>query len=282
MAPCKRSVLITGVSTGIGHAATRAALARGWRVFGTLRQPTQAQALAADFGPHFHSLLLDVVDATAVHRAAAEVAEALGTQRLDGLINNAGIAVAGPLLHLPIKEIRRQLEVNLIAPLQIIQAFAPLLGSDPARQGPPGRIVNISSVSGKMGYPFVGAYAASKHALEGASESLRRELMLYGIDVILYSPGAIRTPIWGKSDVSVFASTPYGGILKRMEEAMRASASEGLAPEDVGRELMEILSCAQPRTRYAPVPNKWMSWTLPRLLPPRWLDRIIAKRLGLT
>lgn len=278
----KKSILITGVSSGIGNAAARAAIGRGWRVFGTLRQQSQAEGLSAELGPGFHPILLEVTDAEAVGRAVAEVASALGAQRLDGLINNAGIAVAGPLLHLSMTEIRRQLEVNLIAPLQIIQAFAPLLGSDPSRLGPPGRIINISSVSGKIGYPFVGAYAASKHALEGASESLRRELMLYGIDVILYSPGAIQTPIWGKSDVSAFASTPYGAILKRMEEAMRASASQGLDAADVGRELIEILDCRHPRTRYSPVPNKLLLWTLPRLLPVRWLDRIIAKRLGLT
>lgn len=278
----QKSVLITGVSTGIGYAAAKAAIAAGYRVFGSVRQAGQAEALGAEFGAQFHPLLLDVCDGVAIARASTEVAARLGSQRLDGLINNAGIAVPGPLLHLPVSEVRRQMEVNFFAPLEVIQAFAGLLGTDPGRKGPPGRIINISSISGSTGYPFVGAYAASKHALEGASESLRRELMMYGIDVILYCPGAIRTPIWGKSDLKGFADTPYGPILQGMETAMRNTASQGLDPTAIGQQLIGILDSSKPKARYTPVPNKLLTWTLPRLLPLRWLDRIIAKRLGLS
>ena len=120
--------------------------------------------------------------------------------RLLGLVNNAGIAVAGPLLEASADDFRQQLEVNLIAPMTVIKAFAPLLGTDRARTGPPGRIVNISSVGGRFAAPFVGLYAASKHGLEGLSQSLRRELMLFGIDVIIVAPGSVATPIWDKAE----------------------------------------------------------------------------------
>ena len=170
-------------------------LARNFQVYGTVRKPADAARLQTEFGSDFFPLLLDVTDESAVCSAAAQVKERLGQATLAGLVNNAGIGVGGPLLHLPLVEYRHQLEVNLVAPLLVTQVFAPLLGTDRTRQGQPGRIVNISSVNGKIGVPFVGAYVASKHGLEGMSESLRRELLLYRIDVIVIGPGSVATPI---------------------------------------------------------------------------------------
>jgi NAD(P)-dependent dehydrogenase (short-subunit alcohol dehydrogenase family) len=174
--------------------------------------------------------------------------------------------VPGPLALLPIADFREQLEVNLIGPLLLTQAFLPLLGTDPALQGPPGRVINISSVAGKIGSPFLGAYAAAKHGLEGMSESLRRELMLFGIDVIIVGPGAVATPIWDKAEqvpIDRLGATPYGPA------------------EKVAEVIWTALTAEKPAVRYPVVIRALANWTLPRLLPRRWVDRTIAGRLGL-
>ena len=185
-----KSIVITGVSTGIGWGAAKVAIQKGFRVFGSVRKAADAQRLSAEFGPNFTPLIFDVTDEAAVAAAARQVREALGGETLFGLVNNAGVAVAGPLLHLPIAEFRQQIEINLTGAVIVTQAFAPLLGADKDLKGPPGRIVNISSVGGRNATPFMAPYNASKFALEGLSESLRRELMLFGIEVIVVAPGA--------------------------------------------------------------------------------------------
>src|SRR5580704_11168350 len=172
-----KQVVITGVSTGIGHASVKVLIDRGYKVFGSVRNSEDAGRLQAEFGDLFVPLLFDVTDEPAVQAEAERVNQMLGSATLDGLVNNAGIEVAGPLAYLPTAQFRHQLEVNLLGPFVVTKAFLPLLGADPARKGTPGRIVNISSASGKIAGPFTGAYAASKFGLEGYSESLRRELI---------------------------------------------------------------------------------------------------------
>ncbi|AFL87141.1 short-chain dehydrogenase of unknown substrate specificity [Terriglobus roseus DSM 18391] len=280
----KRSVVITGASTGIGWATAKFLLGKGFRVFGTVRKQSDADRLSAEFGGDFVPLLADVTDEAAVYQAAARVREMLGTERLAGLVNNAGIVVPGPLLHLKPSEMRRQMEVNVVGPMMVTQAFAPLLGSEPGRTGEPGRIVQISSVSGKLGVPFVGAYSASKFALEGMSESLRRELMLYGIDVIVVGPGAVLTPIWNKGmadDYREFDATDYGPLLQRFREYFAMEAKKGLPAEEIGRVVHIALTAGKPKVRYAVVPQQFKNWTVPRLLPKRLLDRLIGKQVGL-
>jgi NAD(P)-dependent dehydrogenase (short-subunit alcohol dehydrogenase family) len=279
-----RSVVVTGASTGLGWGIVKVLVAHGFEVFGTVRRQSDADRLANEFGPPFIPVLMDVTDYAAVARAAGQVSATLGRRRLAGLINNAGIAVPGPLLHLPLVEFRRQLEVNLIAPLGVIQAFAPLLGTDRGREGTPGRIVNISSVAGKVGIPFLGAYVASKHGLEGVSESLRRELMLYGIDVIVIGPGAVATAIWDKAEggeYGPYRTTDYATILERFAEYFIAEGRKGLAPEVVGEVVYRALTVPKPKVRYAVVGKKLQDWTLPRLLPKRMVDRLIGRQTGL-
>src|SRR6478672_9843468 len=193
-----RPVVITGASTGIGWATAKLLLDRGFRVFGSVRKQADADRLRAEFGANFTPLLFDVTDEPAVLAAAREVRAALNGETLFGLVNNAGIAVAGPVLELAADEFRRQMDINVIGPVIATQAFGPLLGADPSLKGPKGRIVMISSVAGKNGNPLSAPYCASKHAVEGLSESLRRELMLFGIDVVIVAPGAVKTPIWTK------------------------------------------------------------------------------------
>ena len=227
-----RSVVITGASTGIGWATARLLLDRGFRVFGSVRKQADADRLRSEFGVNFIPLLFDVTDEAAVLAAAREVRTALGGETLAGLVNNAGIAVAGPLLGLSADEFRRQLDVNVMGPVIATQAFAPLLGADPALTGPRGRIVMISSVAGKNGNPLTPAYAASKHAIEGLSESLRREMMLFGIDVIIVAPGAVKTPIWGKADevdVSRYQNSPYRPALEKSPPVYPAPQRNRLA-----------------------------------------------------
>src|SRR4029077_8641541 len=166
-----------------------------------------------------------------------EVRNQLNGETLAGLVNNAGIAVAGPVFELSADEFRRQMDVNVIGPVIATQAFGPLLGSDPALKGPKGRIVMISSVAGKHGNPLTSAYSASKHAIEGLSDSLRRELMLFGIDVIVVAPGAVKTPIWDKAeqvDVTQYANTPYAESLGKVRDYMIANGKKGFPPEKLG------------------------------------------------
>ncbi len=277
-----KNVVVTGVSSGIGRGTARVLLARGFRVFGSVRQAHDAERLQAEFGPHFQPLLFDVLDEAAVKRAAEEVAQRLAGETLTGLVNNAGMALAGPLLYQPLDHFRQQMEVNVVGPLIAARAFTPLLRANEKTKA--GRIVNISSVGGRMAAPFLGAYAASKHALEGMSESLRRELMLYGIDVILIAPGSVATPTWDKAEAAgteQYADTPYAGPLKKFVDYMVMNGRKGYPPERVGEVIFTALTAAKPRVRYDVIPQKLKNWTVPTALPRRWLDRLIAGQIGL-
>lgn len=279
-----QSIVVTGVSTGIGWGITKVLIQRGFRVFGSVRKTQDAERLSKEFGELFIPLLFDVTDETAVQAAAVQVHELLNGETLLGLVNNAGIAAPGPLLYLPTEEFRYQLEVNLVGVLIVTKAFASLLGTDRSLYGKPGRIINISSVSGKSAYPFVGAYAASKHGLEGFSETLRRELQLYGIDVIVIGPGPIATPIWNKAeqaDLSLYADTDYVESARRAQEYMIRSGKSGLPPEKVGEVVWHALTTRTPRVRYAVVGRDFLRRFVITLLPKRLIDRIVAKSLGL-
>ncbi len=279
-----QSVVVTGVSTGIGWGIAKVMTAKGFRVFGSVRKQSDADRLRAELGERFSPLIFDVTDEAAIARGAAEVRAALNGGRLWGLVNNAGIAVAGPLLETSVDEFRHQLEVNLVAPMLVTRAFAPLLGTDRALTGPPGRIVNISSVSGRVGFPFAGQYSASKHGLEGLSESLRRELMLYGIDVIIVAPGSVATPIWDKAeqiDLAAHRESPYFEILGRFRDYMISEGRKGWSSERVGAVVGQALTAKRPKVRYSPVAGRLQNWTLPMILPARMLDRIIAKTFGI-
>jgi NAD(P)-dependent dehydrogenase (short-subunit alcohol dehydrogenase family) len=278
-----RSVVITGATTGIGWATARLLLDRGFRVFGSVRKPADADRLRAEFGVNFIPLQFDVTDEAAVQAAAREVRAALAGETLAGLVNNAGIAVAGPVLELSADEFRHQMEVNVIGPIIAIQAFGPLLGFDPSLKGPRGKIVMISSVAGKNGNPLSSAYVASKHAIEGLSESLRREMMLFGIDVIIVAPGAVKTPIWGKADgvdIAAYKNSPYLPALERVRQFLQHLAEIALPPERIAARIADVLTSARPRVRYEITPDP-MRHLITGLLPKRMVDRIIAKRLGL-
>ena len=278
-----KQVVVTGVSTGIGYASVAVLLRHGFRVFGSVRNREDAVRLQKEFGDLFVPLLFDVTDESAVRDEAARVSQILGTTTLDGLVNNAGIEVAGPLAHLRTDQFRHQLEVNLLGPFVVTKAFLPLLGTDPGKKGIPGRIVNISSTSGRIAGPFGGAYAASKFGLEGYSDSLRRELILFGIDVIIIRPGAIVTPIWQKSAGlnERFGETPFREALARFEEYAAKEGATGYPAKVIGNTVCHALTTKNPKARYAVVPNRLTNWIIPQLIPTRTLDKLIAQFMGI-
>jgi hypothetical protein len=167
----------------------------------------------------------------------------------------------------------------------VAQVFAPLLGASSERQGAPGRIVNISSIAGKIGMPFLGAYVSSKHAMDGMSESLRREMMVHGIDVIVIAPGSVVTAIWDKAealDISTYANTEYGNILEGFRKYAIEDGRKGLTPERLGEAVHLALTARQPKAYYAVVPQRFKNFTMPTLLPKRLVDKLIGKQFGLT
>jgi NAD(P)-dependent dehydrogenase (short-subunit alcohol dehydrogenase family) len=281
MSEAKKHVLVTGVSTGIGYTTVAHLLRAGYGVFGSVRRRDDAERLKGEFGQNFTPLLLDVTQEEQVAAAAADVADRVGAQGLWGLVNNAGISLPGPLSVIPASMVRQHLEINVMGVFNVTKAFLPSLGTLPHRSNTPGRVINISSVSGRIAYPFMGAYAASKHALEALSDSWRRELMLYGIDVVVIQPGAIQTPIWDKaSSVSAdFSDSDYGTVLEKID--LLETKRKALPVEKVARLICHALRCRRPKARYV-VPDGWLVyWIAPRLLPDRWLDWIIKRILGM-
>ncbi len=278
----ERNIVVTGASTGIGWAIAERFAKGGWRVFGSVRKAEDGERLRSELG--VIPLQFDVTDADATAAAAEQVAAALGGRTLDGLVNNAGLSLVGPLLYMPKKTLELQMNVNFTAVVGLQQRFAPLLGVDRSREGRPGRIAQISSVAGSTGFPFLGAYSASKHALEGMSESLRRELMLFGINVSIVAPGAIVTPIWNKGELSgleQYANTPYAPALQKFAGVMEESARKGLPPSRVADAVWHAMTARKPKLRYEVIPNKLREYTLPRLMPKRMVDRFLGKMIGL-
>lgn len=278
------TAVITGASTGIGRATVKVLTNNGFHVFAGVRKQADADALKTEFGDAVTPLIMDVVDAAALARGAEAVRTALGGRTLTGLFCNAGVGAGGPVLHQPIEEWEQVFDVNVIGVVKTVQAFGPLLGADPDLKGAPGRIVMTSSVGGELGAPFLAPYTASKHAVEGLAKSLRRELLLYSIDVIVVGPGAVVTPIWDKAeqiDEERYANTGYFQIMKGFQEYFITHGRKGYPPEKVGEVVLTALTAPKPKARYAVVKGRLENWSIPRRLPTRWLDAIMASRLGL-
>ena len=278
-----RSIVVTGVSTGIGHATAKHLLANGCRVFGSVRKPADAERLQTEFGAQFTPLLFDVTDEAAVKATANTVGALLNGETLAGLVNNAGVVVPGALLDLDVSEFRKQMETNVIGPVIVTKAFLPLLGADVTLKGAPGRIVMMSSVSGQFGNPLLSPYSTSKFALEGLSESLRRELMRFGIDVVTIAPGPVRTPIWDKAkalDVTRFVNSPYLPALMTLRGMLAQMSEKGLPPEAIAARVHRALTDARPQARVVASAEP-IQTRIAGLLPRRWMDRIIARQLGL-
>jgi NAD(P)-dependent dehydrogenase (short-subunit alcohol dehydrogenase family) len=278
-----KSVVITGVSSGIGQGATRVLVQEGYRVFGSVRRQANADRLRQELGERFVPLLFDVTDVAAVQAGAEVVRTALNGEPLFGLVNNAGVAVAGPLLELPLDELRHQLEVNLVGVVACLQAFAPLLWQGVTAGEKPGRIVNVTSVGGKTALPFLSPYVASKFALEGVSESLRRELMLFGVEVIVVAPGFVSTEMTVKGsqyDLSRYDATPYAAALAKVRSFMTPGERAALTPEQLGRAIFRALTTPRPAVRYTVSPNPLQTFLIEHL-PKRMVDGMLGGQLGL-
>jgi NAD(P)-dependent dehydrogenase (short-subunit alcohol dehydrogenase family) len=276
-----RSVVITGTSSGIGFDAARALVARGYRVFGSVRKQADAERVRAALGEGFTPLLFDVTDAAAVAAAAESVAVQIGAGGLSALVNNAGITAAGPLMHQPLDEIRRVFEVNVFGVIAVTRAFLPLLGARRDAPRPRGRIVNVSSLSGGVSVPFAVAYSASKHAVEAITDGLRRELWIYGIDVIAIEPGNVRTESWDKFAAfqvdKRYTATDYARALAQMPKVVAEEIRKGDPVEKVSAAIIRAIEAPRPKARY-PLSARWH---LARLLPARFIDRELTKRLKL-
>lgn len=279
-----KTVVITGASTGIGRVTAEYLAARGWRVFACVRKVEDGTVLQAA-NQAIEPLLLDVTNSDQMRDAVATVDAALDGATLDGLINNAGIAIMGPLPIQDLATIRGHFDVNVFGLLAATQAFLPLLGTDTARTGQPGRIINISSLGGQLASPFLGAYTATKHAVESITDSFRRELPMFGIDAISVGPGAVKTPIWDKADKTgqthPYQGTPWARSIDLFSRTMVDSGREGLKPETVARTIERALTARKPKARYNPVRNKFFLFTLPTLAPKRMVDRVFWKRFAL-
>lgn len=278
------AVLITGASTGIGRASALELNRRGWRVFAGVRREEDGQDLRRHACSPLTPLRLDVTDGPSIRAAAETIARERGDAGLQGLVNNAGIVVAGPIEIVPLDDLRRQLEVNVIGQLAVTQAVLPHL-----RQGR-GRIVNVSSVSGRVAVPYLGPYAASKFALEAMSDSLRVELAPWGIQVSLIEPGGVRTPIWQKAGADadrLGAVAPPEGLrlyerdLAVFRQATAQAAARAMPVERVVRAIVHALCARRPKTRYPLGGQPRVMILLSKFLPDRAYDFLLRRALGL-
>lgn len=278
------SVVITGASTGIGAACAVRLDRLGFRVFAGVRRTEDGQTLTKEASPRLTPLLLDVTEAQSIAAAAELVRTAVAGWGLAGLINNAGIAVGAPLEAVPIPDLRRQFETNVVGPVAVTQAFLPLL-----RQGR-GRIINIGSIAGRATMPLMGPYSASKHALEALTDAWRLELLPWGILVSIIEPGAIATPIWEKSTQAArdleASSSPdvlglYAPAVAAVKKAVADAARRAIPPDAVVRAVVHALTAPRPKTRYlVGWDAKIRAWMV-KLLPDRVADHLLVALLKL-
>lgn len=276
-----RAVLLTGASTGIGRAAALRLDAAGWRVFAGVRREEDADSLRDEGSERLAPVMLDVTDPAQIAAAAARVG-AESSAGLDGLVNNAGVAVPSPLETIPIDDFRRQIEVNLTAQVAVTQALLPAL------RRAHGRVVFISSIGGRIAFPLTGAYHAAKFGIEAVGDVFRQELRPWGLRVSIVEPGSIDTPIWERGERAaeeVGARSPrrealYGPAIERYRRVVRQTAERGIPPEKVANAVEHALSSPRPRSRYLVGLDAKLQARLRPLVPTPLFDRIVARAMG--
>ena len=278
-----KSIVITGVSTGIGYDAVRHFVSIGYQVFGSVRKQEDQQRLESEFPERFKCFLFDVVDRPAIEAAAKEIADLLDGNLLTCLFNNAGVALAGPMQLVDSEAFDRQLLVNVSGARNVINAFLPLLGAslDRSADQKPGKIVNNSSISGFINTPVNGSYCVAKHAIESLGEVYRRELMMYGIDVVSVQSGPIQSQIWNKSSGALdeFKDTDYGPMISKTEAILQDAQKITQPAEVFSRLVQKIIETPNPKTAYIIHKQRWRLYIM-RWLPKRWLDRMMYKKLS--
>jgi len=278
-----KSVLITGASTGIGRATALHLDSAGWRVFAGVRREGDAQSLRDAASERLEPVLVDVADDAAIAAAAATIGESLGSDGLDGLVNNAGLAVPGPLEVLPLDDFRHQIAVNLTGQIAVTQAMLPLLRRNK------GRVVFIASIGGRIAFPFMAPYHASKFAIEAVGDCLRQELRPWGMHVIVVEPGSIATDIWARGDakgdeivegMAPEARALYEDRMRAMQKTMAKTGERGIAPIKAAKVLEKALTASKPKTRYLVGTDAKVQATLKKVIPDRAFDRIAARASG--
>jgi NAD(P)-dependent dehydrogenase (short-subunit alcohol dehydrogenase family) len=278
------AVVVTGASSGIGRACALHLDSLGFRVFAGVRKDSDSEALRAQGSGKLDPLSIDVADDGSIAAAAKRVSDDVGEPGLTGLVNNAGISIVGPMEFLPIEELRRQLDVNLIGQVAVTQALLPDL------RKAAGRIVFISSIGGRLSSPFMTPYHASKWAIEATADALRLELRPWDIEVVLVEPGSIDTRIWekGQAQADEIESAMgergrelYGRQIAAAREAARRTAADGIPPERVAEVVGRALTADRPRTRYLVGRDAKIAARVRKLLPDRVFDRLLARQLGL-
>ncbi len=282
----EKVVLITGASTGIGKACALRLDKLGFTVYAGVRTEEDADKLDEEGSDRLIPVFLDITDSDSIRTAALDLFDDLKKQGLYGLVNNAGIVVAGPLEYLPLKELKHQFSVNVFGQMAVTQAFLPLLRRGQKTWGT-ARIVNMSSISGRSALPFAGAYSASKHAVEALSDSLRLELAPWGIQLALIEPGAIATPLWEKAEAkarSVFktiseqADAHYGPVMENVRNYAKRSEERGISPVEVADVVVHALTARVPKIRY--IVGQDAQWRiLFNRLPDRFKDKVIRDRI---
>ena len=280
-----RSILVTGVSTGIGKAIAEELLNSEFIVIGSVRNIDDAKDLSEKYGKCFFPIKFDVTKKEEIEKSKIEIEKILteNNSYLSCVINNAGIALGGPIRYLDVDIFRKQFEVNLFGLIEVTKSFLDLL-IDSNNHKMKNKIINIGSISGKRSYPFVGPYTASKHALEGLTDALRRELLIHDIDVVLIQPGPIRTPIWDKApdiEDNPFLNTEYEIPLRKFNKGYIKLGVNGFSPDIIGKKIVDVMNTNKPKTRYVITPKIFKNYLIPGFLPDRWVDRLTGKMLGL-
>jgi len=279
----KKTAVVTGVSSGIGFATAKHLLDRGYRVFGSVRKERDAEETQEKLGENFTPLLFDVTDQQAIIKAAEQVEVELGGENLAGLVNNAGVCPMSPMLHSPLDEVRHAIEVNALGLLAVTQGFARLLGARKNAPANPGRLVNITSVNATIAIPLFGGYNASKFAAHAISETLRRELSIYGINVSSIQPAEVKTDIQGKINDNQlkqqYGDTDFWPAIAMQLETRKCGANSNVIPvEKVTDKVIEAIESAKPKADYP----LHILWRLNQLLPSKVMDKLLNKFGGIT
>jgi NADP-dependent 3-hydroxy acid dehydrogenase YdfG len=271
------AVLVTGVSSGIGKALAMHLLENGYRVFGSVRKSADVQDLNQKWPDRFVPVVFDVTDVDSIETAVAKVQKHLQNKHLTAIVNNAGVSHAGPLLIQPMEEILQSFNVNVFGMLSVIRAFVPLMQGKENKH-----IINLSSVSGGLTVPFLGAYSATKHAVEALTQGLRRELKMFGIQVTAIEPGMIKTELFDKASVSgtleKYEKTAYAKLWRLFNHSLRKQEAKAKSPLIVSQTVLKIIQSSKTKSRYPLDP----SWFIGKLLPDKLFDKIICKELGIT
>lgn len=289
----RQTAVVTGASTGIGRATAMRLASDGWRVFAGVRRESDAERLTVEAKPlrgELTALLLDVTDESQVAEAFTEIDDAVGSDGLSALVNNAGTALGGPVEYLPLETWREQFDVNVFGQIIVTKAAMPLLRRGSDGHGGHGRIIFVGSNSGRIAAPMLGPYVASKFAVEGLADSLRMELVGTGVSVVVIEPGAIATPIWDKgrqladrleAELPAEALERYADLIEGTRAGIEMQDSSGAPPSKAAEVVARALRAKRPWTRYqVGVDGKLTVWA-GRFLPDRIKDPVIRKMMKL-